>query len=134
MADPRTCPASLNRPVLTPVPAIDRWELEAPWDVELPPNKSGRVAVRIPAGFRTDGASIPRYLWSVVGQPMRAAFARAAIVHDFYYRTQTIQRSTADAIFRDMLLEDGVSKARAQVMYRAVQWFGWIPWRKRARK
>ena len=39
----------------------------------------------IPAGFRSDGASIPQWLWFVCGTPMQAPRLYAAIWHDAAY-------------------------------------------------
>lgn len=123
--------ASTTQPVMSPVPRLGKyWELVAPLEVLLPEAAEGPSAVRVRPGFRTDGASIPRYLWWLIGHPMHAPFVRGAVVHDFYYRTATIERAVADAILRAMLIEDGVSAIRAGVMYYAVRAFGGLHWRK----
>ena len=38
--------------------------------------------ILIPYMFVTDGASIPRYLWSIVGSPWTGNYPQAAVVHD----------------------------------------------------
>jgi hypothetical protein len=35
-------------------------------------------------GLITDGASIPQFLWSVIGSPYTGNYRRAAIIHDYY--------------------------------------------------
>src|SRR5690242_2835861 len=37
----------------------------------------------VPAQYRTDGASIPMPLWSIIGSPFTGKYVPAAIVHDF---------------------------------------------------
>ena len=37
--------------------------------------------VVVPAGFLTDGASVPRFLWSVF--PCWGSYSRASVVHDY---------------------------------------------------
>ena len=39
----------------------------------------------VPAGFETDGASIPRFLWRICGHPMEAPRLYLAIIHDWFY-------------------------------------------------
>lgn len=38
---------------------------------------------RVPAGFISDGASIPRVFWWLIGHPLMGDYRRAALVHDF---------------------------------------------------
>ena len=57
--------------------------------------------VRIPAGFCSDGVSVPRpFRWII--EPW-GPYARAAIVHDFLYNTQSLPRKDADEIFREAI-------------------------------
>lgn len=80
------------------------------------------------AGFKTDGASIPRLLRPLVknfGQHLEAA-----IVHDWLYKTQMRPRWDSDLIFLDLMLMYGVKKWKAHAMYAAVRAGGWIPWNK----
>ncbi|MCU7934123.1 MAG: DUF1353 domain-containing protein [Candidatus Thiodiazotropha sp. (ex Dulcina madagascariensis)] len=44
----------------------------------------GRALI-VPAGYITDGASIPRFAWSLVGGPMSRPYLYAALPHDFRY-------------------------------------------------
>jgi hypothetical protein len=52
-----------------------------------------------PKGSITNGASIPRTLWSSVGSPFTGGYRRAAIVHDIALRTPGIVRDEADTMF-----------------------------------
>ena len=57
--------------------------------------------VNIPAGYCSDGASVPRpFRWII--EPW-GVYARAAIVHDFLYSTQSRSRVDADKIFREAI-------------------------------
>lgn len=82
--------------------------------------------VTVPSGFQTDGASIPRFLWSVIGHPMTVKYIRAAIVHDYLYSLG--EKTTGDKIFYDLLLEDRTNKYLAWIMYQAVKHFGGKAW------
>ena len=33
-------------------------------------------------GYKTDGASIPRVLWSVIGDPYGGGYIKSAVIHD----------------------------------------------------
>lgn len=83
----------------------------------------------IEAGFKTDGASIPRFAWLTTGTPYAPEHIRAAVVHDYLYQGAGSTRLMADALFRTMLLEDGVHPYQAAKMYWALRLFGWVAWR-----
>lgn len=85
----------------------------------------------VPKGFVTDFASIPRFLWSVL--PPHGAAMPASVIHDFCYTTHPygstgsdmeIERVIADQQFKKNLIAAGISKFQAEIMYRAVRWFG----------
>ena len=79
----------------------------------------------IPAGFKTDLASIPRIVWPIMA-PAHSSLIRPAIVHDWFYRmTCDFDRKQTDLIFYHMLRNDGVSLFKASIMYYAVRLFGW---------
>ena len=88
--------------------------------------------ILVPAGFRTDFASVPRLFWRVV--PPWGRYSPAAAVHDYLYATGQMSRRDADVVFYDKMIALGVNKAKAWTMYRAVRMFGglaWRNWRKR---
>lgn len=84
----------------------------------------------VPAGFLTDGASIPRFAWFTTGTPYDPRHIRAAVVHDYLYQVNRITRLEADAIFRALLIQDGVSRYQASKMYWALRVGGWAAWRR----
>ena len=88
-------------------------------------------SVTIPAGFESDGASVPRLLWGVVFPAEDLLAIRAAIMHDYIYRTcpEGWTRAEADAAFRDIMIRDGVTKARAYTAYAGVRLCGGSSWR-----
>lgn len=100
----------MNRPAL--MPRDDgRYELVASYH-------------EVPAGFVTDGASIPRFLWRVLGHPFEAATIGAAVRHDYAYQTGRVPREQADAEFHDNLRADGVGAVKAKLYYFGVRMFG----------
>lgn len=78
----------------------------------------------VPAGYRTDGASIPPFFRPVVGGPWTDAYVKAAVLHDFYIRRRTSNARAVHQLFFDALLASGVSFDRAYLMYLAVDKFG----------
>lgn len=80
---------------------------------------------KIPSGFETDLASIPKLVWPILS-PAHSAIIRPAIVHDWFYRKAfDFTRKQTDLIFYHMLVNDGISSPRATIMYAAVRMFGW---------
>lgn len=84
----------------------------------------------VPAGFESDGASVPRFFWRLVFPPGDSRALFAAIVHDYIYRTHPKgwTRKEADDTFRSLLLEDGVPAANARRAYWGVRLFGKSSW------
>lgn len=98
----------------------------------------------VPAGFLTDGASVPKPLWFIL--PPWGRYGQAAVLHDMLCETKTmfhnelpvpVSRKEADHIFRDAMKVAGVKLVGRTVMFVAVRaWglFGWKPSKKRMEK
>ena len=84
----------------------------------------------VPAGFESDGASVPRFFWRIVFPPGDNRALRAAFLHDYIYRTHPAgwTRARADELFRRVLIEDGVSRNSANMAYCGVRLFGGSSW------
>ncbi len=78
----------------------------------------------IEAGFRTDLASVPRILWGIF--PPYGKHLRAAVVHDYLYRTRKVARARADAVFLDIMAHYGAKRWKRRCMYLAVRVGGWM--------
>ena len=91
--------------------------------------KTSSFAITVPTGFKTDLASTPKVLWSIL--PPFGLYTNAAVLHDFMYSTQPAPfiRKDADDIFYHNLLGAGVIKVKALSMYYAVRMFGDSHWR-----
>jgi hypothetical protein len=85
--------------------------------------------IQVPAGFRTDLASIPRMFWPIL--PPHGVYSKAAIVHDWLYVTGHASRLVADAVFYEAMRALGVGWFRANIMFMAVRIGGRKPWNKR---
>jgi hypothetical protein len=78
----------------------------------------------VPAGFRTDFASVPRVVTWLV--PRFGAYTLAAILHDWLcsegIRSGTVTSRDADGIFRRVMRESGVPVLRRWLMWAGVRW------------
>lgn len=104
--------------VMTPDDAGENWTLRDQFIYD-----SSVGAITVPAGFVTDFASVPRVLWNVL--PPFGRYGKAAIVHDFLYRTKGYaSKPVADAIFLEAMKALGVSTLVRYAMFYAVRLFG----------
>lgn len=90
----------------------------------------GRITVE--RGFDTDYASIPRPFWAIY--PPDGSYTEAAVIHDWLYWYQPMERSEADTVFLEGMEELGVPWARRQLIYRSVRLGGWMAWNSNRRK
>lgn len=84
----------------------------------------------IPAGFTTDGASVPRLLWSII-PPHGLAF-NASVLHDYLYENYNNReaRKWVDDMFFQNLIQSNVPIFQAYIMYFYVRSLGWWNWNK----
>lgn len=88
---------------------------------------SDRIArVVVPAGFRTDLASIPRGLWNVL--PPIGRYDAAAVVHDHLYQHNGVSRSAADGVLLEAMCVLGVAQWQRWAIYAGVRVGGWLVW------
>ncbi len=78
----------------------------------------------VPAGYQTDGASIPMFFQPVVGGPWTDSYVKAAVVHDFYIRRSTVSADAVHKVFYFALRAAGNNLRRAEEMFFAVAHFG----------
>lgn len=90
------------------------WMVLAPFVVIV-----GGKLIRVPSGFVTDFASVPRiplafFLFGGIGD-------RAATVHDWLYSTGEVPRQKADEILKLLLEAEGAGGFRSSMMYAGVR-------------
>lgn len=78
---------------------------------------------RVPEDTVTDGASVPRFLWSVF-PPFAGKYRIAAIVHDHFCQTRKQSWRAVHRMFYDAMITSGVDLVSARTMYAAVYSFG----------
>lgn len=84
----------------------------------------------VPAGFESDGASVPRFLWSIVSPVIDHRTIRAALAHDYIYREHPVgwSRKLADELFYRLCREDGLSMIKSTLAYHGIRIFGGNAW------
>lgn len=75
-------------------------------------------------GLKTNGASIPQFLWSVMGSPMTGGYRRAAFVHDQECVEPTASTEEVNKMFYSACRCGGTSDVDARWMYWAVSRYG----------
>jgi len=73
-----------------------RWIIRSDFGYDVGGEGSGET-INVPVGFKTDFASVPRFLWGII--PRWGKYGNAAVVHDFCYWQQYYTRKRADEIF-----------------------------------
>lgn len=115
----------------------DIYELEEEWNFQiLALNFVGKCAIdcMIHKGFEFDGASIPRVFWRIIGHPYSSDYVCAGLAHDWLYAAEVLGREINDDAFLYGLKECGVSWARRNAMYMAVNLFGWTAYMRHTKK
>lgn len=105
----------------------DKWRLSYPLIYQT---KSG-LYISAPIGFVTDLASIPRIFQPMY--PVHGKHTPAAVIHDYLYSERSgdkrFTRKESDQIFHEAMLELGVRKTKAYLMYLAVRVGGRLVWK-----
>lgn len=101
--------------------------------IEWAPNQGQESfkKVRVPVGFVTDFASIPRIFWSLL--PPDGLYTYPAIVHDYLYWEQPVKRSEADDILRYAMQDFKVDSVTINTIFSGVRLGGEVAWRENAK-
>ncbi len=79
----------------------------------------------IPAGFLSDGASAPIFTLNTLGlSRFDPRLILAAFAHDYAYRTGELTKKQADKLFFQLLIDGGISRGKASILYNSVKAFG----------
>lgn len=87
------------------------------------------IQVKVPNGFITNFASIPRVFWSIL--PPTGSYGKAAVIHDYLYATGKFSRWKADRVFREAMQILKVPNWKIFVIYWAVRLFGSLNYNRR---
>ncbi len=101
----------------------DHWRVLTPFSYKIADGEW----VTIPAGYLTDGASVPRLFWNII--PPWGKYGQAAVVHDLLCeylsiikdgKPHTITRDRADEILNEAMYALGVPDGKRLIIYSAV--------------
>lgn len=89
--------------------------------------------IRVPSGFVTDFASIPRVLWALL--PPTGRYGKAAVVHDWLYQTREagthrVWRADADSVLLEGMQVLEVRWSQRWAIYAGIRLGGWVAWNK----
>lgn len=76
----------------------------------------------VPAGYESDGASVPRWLWPWCS-PLDGRYIQIFVLHDWCY-LNGIDRALADKTLLYLLINAGMRTTQAYAIYYAVRVFG----------
>ena len=91
-----------------------------------------RHNITVPAGFKWNSVSTPRILLPLI--PRWGLYSSAALIHDYLYsmrgdiNNEVYTRRQSDDIFYKIMIEDGVNKFKARIMWLFVRATGWKVW------
>ena len=108
-------------------PNYELFKVPTAFEYHVGEEGSGEV-ISVPEGFITDGASIPKIFYSLIGGPL-GKYAAPAVLHDYLYHIKKYTRRRSDQIFLEAMKVRGVSWWKRHTMFTAVRLAGWIPWK-----
>jgi len=103
------------------------WKLLEKFEYYIGEKENNNV-IKIPKGFITDFASIPRIFWTIIGHPT-GKYGKSAVIHDWLYRKGIGTRKQADKIFLDGMKVLRVFYLRRWTIYFAVRLFAFGSWK-----
>lgn len=77
-----------------------------------------------PKGSKVDGASIPRFAWSIIGGPFEGAYRKASVIHDVACDERSKPWQGVHRAFYTAMRAEGTNPIKAKIMYAAVYHFG----------
>ena len=86
------------------------------------------IQTTIPAGFRSDGMSVPRFFWRWIGPPVDWRTLGPSVAHDWLYQFRFLTRVEADAWYRSRLVENGYPAIKAWAAWAGIRLFGGGHW------
>lgn len=82
----------------------------------------------IPAGYVSDGASVPRFFWRLLSPCIDGRTLPSSVVHDFEYDHAIGTRSGSDGDYYARLVADGYPKCKAMLTWAGVRMGGSKRW------
>ncbi len=114
--------------IVSPLPDGKRWVLRKEFSYDVGEENSGET-IKVPIGFITDFASVPRMFWWLY--PKWGKYGNAAVIHDYLYweQLEKYPRNRADEIFLEAMNVLDVKESTANRLYWAVKNFAKGAWK-----
>ena len=112
----------------------DLFELLEPLQFTMPPRPPLWLLTRrftVPVGFKSDGASVPRFLWRLLSPRIDPVTLAPSIAHDWLYTQagrRDLTRKECDGWYRDALILRVYPRWKATLTYIGVRLFGGRHW------
>lgn len=112
------------------------WKLHGGDDVILTSDlqyESDDYIIRVYAGFVSDGGSLPRISWTLLGIfPYSPECVLSFFLHDFLYSSQLLTRCQSDGLLYEVLqIPPACSKLQSWLIWAHVRLYGWMAWHRR---
>ena len=112
--------------VVSPLENGRDWKLAEPFKYVVG-DEDALFEIKVPTGFVTDFASIPRLFWFILHPTGR--YGKAAVIHDLCYRGHLFSRAISDGIFLEAMGVLKVSRWKRSLVYLAVRMGGYWAWK-----
>ena len=83
------------------------------------------VEYEIPAGYESDGMSVPRFFWRSLSPKINAKTLIPSVIHDFMYENHIGTRAEADEFYEQNLIEKGFGRIKSWLVWFGVRIGGW---------
>lgn len=108
-------------------------------DVELDSDlqyENDNYIIRVYGGFVSDGGSLPRLSWSLLGiTPYSPSCVLAFFVHDFLYSSQLLNRKISDNLLYEVLgIPPKCNAVQRWLIWFHVRLYGWLAWERKTRR
>jgi len=94
--------------------------------------ENDKYIIRVCGGFITDGGSIPRISWTLLGiTPYDPRCVYAFFLHDFLYQSELVSRIAADEILDEVLqIPPSCNSVQRFLIWSHVRLYGWLVWKR----
>ena len=118
--------SQFTTPLIVELIGENLWRLYEPFEYHVGTYPSTHI-IKVPKGFITDFASVPRVFWSIIGSVDK--HGKAAVIHDYLYGMNYMDdRKFCDDVFKEAMGVLKVDSWKIDVMYKAVRVFSNSVW------
>ena len=111
--------------VVSPLANGKSWYLREEFSYDVGSEGSGDT-IKVPVGFVTDFASVPRPLWWLF--PRWGKYGNGAVIHDYLYWDRGRSKRESDDIFLEAMIVLKVGWFTRTMLHQVLRWFGWSSW------